>query len=76
MPELNGKHTIFGQCDAHSVLIVATIARVERNSEDKPTTPVVVNKVTIVPEGQPIPPDPAAQSAPAATATTGAPPSH
>jgi peptidyl-prolyl cis-trans isomerase A (cyclophilin A) len=70
VPELNGKHTIFGQCDAHSVLIVATIARVERNGQDKPVTPVVVNKVTIVPEGQPIPPDPAAQSAPAATATT------
>jgi peptidyl-prolyl cis-trans isomerase A (cyclophilin A) len=49
---------------------VATIARVERNGQDKPVTPVVVNKVTIVPEGQPIPPDPAAQSAPAATATT------
>jgi peptidyl-prolyl cis-trans isomerase A (cyclophilin A) len=75
VPQLNGKHTIFGQCDAHSVLIVASIARVERNSEDKPTTPVVVNKVTIVPEGQPIPPDPA-QSAPAAAATTGATPSH
>jgi peptidyl-prolyl cis-trans isomerase A (cyclophilin A) len=70
VPQLNGKHTIFGQCDAHSVLIAASIARVERNSEDKPVTPVVLNKVTIVPEGQPIPPEPAAQSAPAV------PPSH
>jgi peptidyl-prolyl cis-trans isomerase A (cyclophilin A) len=68
VPELNGKHTIFGQCDAHSVLIVASIARVERDPNDKPTTPVVLNKVTIVPEGQPIPPDPAAQSAPAPAA--------
>jgi peptidyl-prolyl cis-trans isomerase A (cyclophilin A) len=50
------------------VLIVATIARVERNSEDKPITPVVVNKVTVVEEGQPIPPDPAAQSTPATAA--------
>jgi peptidyl-prolyl cis-trans isomerase A (cyclophilin A) len=66
VPQLNGKHTIFGQCDAHSVLIAGTIARVERNSEDKPVTPVVVNKVTIVADGQPIPPEPAAQSAPAA----------
>jgi peptidyl-prolyl cis-trans isomerase A (cyclophilin A) len=74
---LNGKHTIFGQCDAHSVLIVASIARVEKNGEDKPTTPVVVNKVTIVPEGQAIPSDPAAQSAPAAAGTTTpASPSH
>jgi peptidyl-prolyl cis-trans isomerase A (cyclophilin A) len=58
-PELNGKHTIFGQCDPHSVLIVSTIARVERNAEDKPVTPVMLNKVTIVPQGQPIPPPPA-----------------
>ena len=58
--ELNGKHTIFGQCDAHSVLLVATIARVDRNSNDKPLTPVVINKVTIVPDGKPIPPDPMA----------------
>jgi peptidyl-prolyl cis-trans isomerase A (cyclophilin A) len=59
-PELNGKYNIFGQCDQHSVLMVATIARVERNAQDKPTTPVVINKVTIVPDGQPIPPAPQA----------------
>jgi peptidyl-prolyl cis-trans isomerase A (cyclophilin A) len=70
-PELNGKHTIFGQCDPHSVLIVSTIARVDRNSEDKPVTPVTLNKVTIVPDGQPIPPLPAAPVAPAGP---GAPP--
>lgn len=74
VPQLNGKHTIFGQCDAHSVLVEASIARVERNSDDKPVTPVVLNKVTIVPEGQPIPPEPAVQSAPAAAST--APQSH
>jgi peptidyl-prolyl cis-trans isomerase A (cyclophilin A) len=55
-PELNGHYTIFGQCDAHSVLLAASIARVERNAQDKPVTPVVVNKVTVVPEGQPLPP--------------------
>ena len=27
-PELNGHYTIFGQCDAHSVLLAASIARV------------------------------------------------
>lgn len=73
VPQLNGKHTIFGQCDAHSVLIVATIARVDRDSQDKPVTPVVLNKVTIVPEGQPIPPEPAAQNAPAAASAPAAP---
>jgi peptidyl-prolyl cis-trans isomerase A (cyclophilin A) len=64
VPQLNGKHTIFGQCDAHSVLLVASIARVERNDSDKPLTPVVINRVTIVREGQPIPPAPAIAPAP------------
>ncbi len=59
-PELNGKHTIFGQCDPHSVLLVATIARVDRDANDKPKTPVVINRVTIVQPGQPIPPEPQA----------------
>ena len=69
VPELTGKHTIFGQCDAHSVALVSSIARVERNANDAPITPVVINKITIVPEGQPIPPPPASPTAaPAATA--------
>ena len=58
--ELDGKHTIFGQCDAHSVTLVGAIARVERNANDKPETPVVINRITIIPDGQPIPVDPAA----------------
>jgi peptidyl-prolyl cis-trans isomerase A (cyclophilin A) len=66
-PVLNGKHTIFGQCDMHSVLIAAGIARVERNREDKPVTPVTLNKVTIVPVGQPIPADPKAAPNPFAS---------
>ena len=53
--QLNGKHTIFGQCDAHSILLVSSIARVSRDGDDKPETPVVIQKVTIVREGQPIP---------------------
>jgi len=61
--ELDGKYTIFGQCDAHSVLLVASIARVERNSSDKPLTPVVINRVTIVRDGQPMPPEPVAPAA-------------
>jgi peptidyl-prolyl cis-trans isomerase A (cyclophilin A) len=57
-PELDGKYTIFGQCDAHSVLMVATIARTDRNSSDKPLTPVILNRVTVVREGQPLPIEP------------------
>jgi peptidyl-prolyl cis-trans isomerase A (cyclophilin A) len=53
---LNQKHTIFGQCDEPSLLVVKTIARVERDESDKPVTPVVLKKVTIVPEGQSMPP--------------------
>jgi peptidyl-prolyl cis-trans isomerase A (cyclophilin A) len=60
VPELNGKHTIFGQCDPHSVLLEASIARVDRDAQDKPRVPVILNKVTIVPDGQPIPPEPKA----------------
>ena len=74
VPQLNGKHTIFGLCDAHSVLLVASIARVERNSSDKPLTPVLINRVTIVREGQPMPSLPAAPpSSPATPAATAAP---
>jgi peptidyl-prolyl cis-trans isomerase A (cyclophilin A) len=69
VPQLNGKHTIFGLCDAHSALLVASIARVERNANDKPITPVVINRVTIVRDGQTMPPLPAAPATtPPATA--------
>ena len=52
---LNQHYTLFGQCDDASVAVVKTIARVERDSNDKPLTPVVLKKVTIVREGQPMP---------------------
>jgi peptidyl-prolyl cis-trans isomerase A (cyclophilin A) len=61
--ELDGKYTIFGQCDAHSTLLAASIARVDRDANDKPRTPVVMTKVTIVRDGQPMPPEPAAPAA-------------
>ncbi len=67
--ELNGHYTIFGQCDAHSVLLVASIARVTRDSNDKPTTPVTINRVTIVRNGDPMPPAPAEPAAAPAAAT-------
>jgi peptidyl-prolyl cis-trans isomerase A (cyclophilin A) len=75
-PSLNGHYTIFGQCDPSSVLVVKTITRVERDARDKPLTPVVLKRVTIVGVGQPLPAPPAAASAPATTApATSAPPS-
>ncbi|MCL2659241.1 MAG: peptidylprolyl isomerase [Acidobacteriaceae bacterium] len=66
-PDLNGGYTIFGQCDDHSVVIAASIARVSRDAKDKPDTPVTIDHVTIVRDGQPMPPAPAATTpAPAA----------
>jgi peptidyl-prolyl cis-trans isomerase A (cyclophilin A) len=55
---LNGHYTLFGQCDEAGVAVVKAIARVPRNADDKPNAPVVLQKVTIVPEGQPLPADP------------------
>jgi peptidyl-prolyl cis-trans isomerase A (cyclophilin A) len=72
-PELNGHYSIFGQCDPHSVLIVASIARVDRNAEDKPYAPVLLNKVTVLQPGQPVPPEPAV-AAPATPLTPATPP--
>ncbi len=63
---LNQHHTIFGQCDDPSINVVKTIARVERDPNDKPVTPVVLKKVTIIPEGQPVPPVPEATAQPPA----------
>jgi peptidyl-prolyl cis-trans isomerase A (cyclophilin A) len=62
---LNQHHTIFGQCDDASVNIVKSIARVQRDSNDKPITDVVLTKVTIVPDGKPLPPAPVSSAAPA-----------
>jgi peptidyl-prolyl cis-trans isomerase A (cyclophilin A) len=56
--DLDQKYTIFGQCDDAGVLTVKTIARVARDDRDKPLTPVVLSKVTIVPAGKPLPPVP------------------
>lgn len=69
-PDLNGGYTIFGQCDAHSVLVVASIARVDRDQQDKPREAVTIKKITVVREGQPMP------AAPPDTAPVAAPPSN
>jgi peptidyl-prolyl cis-trans isomerase A (cyclophilin A) len=46
-PTLNGGYTIFGQCDDASVAIVKKIARVPRDANDKPNTPVKINHISI-----------------------------
>jgi peptidyl-prolyl cis-trans isomerase A (cyclophilin A) len=71
---LNQHYTIFGQCDEPSLEVVKNIARVERDSHDKPLTPVVLKKVTIIPEGQPVPPAPNASSQTPSTSSKSVPP--
>jgi cyclophilin family peptidyl-prolyl cis-trans isomerase len=47
-PHLNGRHTIFGQCDDASVALVKQIARMARDPrDDRPFRPVRINKVII-----------------------------
>jgi peptidyl-prolyl cis-trans isomerase A (cyclophilin A) len=65
---LNQKYNLFGQCDDASLSIVKSIALVQRDPNDKPITPVTLDKVTIVPVGQPLPPAPAASASPAPAA--------
>jgi peptidyl-prolyl cis-trans isomerase A (cyclophilin A) len=58
-PSLNQQYTIFGQCTEPSIEVANAIANVPRNASNRPLTPVVLRKVTIVPVGQPLPPVPA-----------------
>ena len=64
VPHLNGKHTIFGQCDAASVALVKKIARVPRDERnDMPFKPVKINHITIEQPGAAAPAKPAATPA-------------
>ncbi len=52
-PHLNGKHTIFGQCDDASVALVKQIERRPRDPRtDRPFSQVKINHITIVQPGQ------------------------
>jgi len=46
-PSLNGGYTIFGQCDDASVALVKQIARMGRDSNDKPFKPIKINHITV-----------------------------
>jgi peptidyl-prolyl cis-trans isomerase A (cyclophilin A) len=47
-PSLNGNYTIFGQCDEPSIVLVKQIARMGRDSNDRPNRPVKINRIVIV----------------------------
>lgn len=46
-PSLNGGYTIFGQCDDASVQLVKQIARMGRDSKDRPFRAVKINHIAI-----------------------------
>jgi cyclophilin family peptidyl-prolyl cis-trans isomerase len=73
-PHLNGRHTIFGQCDDASVALVKQIARMARDPrDDRPFRPVRINKVIIEKPGaaaaKPVVTKPATTKKPAAAAS-------
>jgi len=47
---LDGKHTIFGQCDDAGVAVVRAIARVRADAMDKPLAPVAVETIRFAAE--------------------------
>jgi peptidyl-prolyl cis-trans isomerase A (cyclophilin A) len=66
-PHLNGRHTIFGQCDDASVELVKKIARMPTTQGDRPVDPVKIKHIQITGAGAPS--KPATPKAPAKTAT-------
>jgi peptidyl-prolyl cis-trans isomerase A (cyclophilin A) len=67
---LTGNYTIFGQCDAASVELVKQIARMGRDSNDRPYRPVKINHISIT---QHVAAKPAATAKPAVKAAPKAP---
>jgi peptidyl-prolyl cis-trans isomerase A (cyclophilin A) len=50
-PHLNSGYTIFGQCDDAAVALVKQIARMGRDSNDRPYRPVKINHIVITKGG-------------------------
>ena len=63
-PSLNGGYTIWGQCE--NLDVVKAIARVQRDSSDKPITPVHIQHVAVERVGPAPANAPESMSAPAA----------
>jgi peptidyl-prolyl cis-trans isomerase A (cyclophilin A) len=70
---LNGKYTIFGQCDDDAVALVKQIARMARDpGNDRPFRPVKINHITIIKAGgaKPAAKKPAAATTPKPAASS------
>jgi len=50
---LNGGYTLFGQCDEPSIALVKQIARMGRDSNDRPYRPVKIIHIAITKGGAP-----------------------
>ena len=66
---LNGKYTIFGQCDEPSVALVKQIAAMNRDSNDRPFRPIKINHISIQKGGAAAKPAATPVKKPAASAT-------
>src|ERR1700731_4566944 len=55
-PHLNGRHTIFGQCDDQSIELVKKIARMPKGGGDRPADPVKINHIQVLNSGAPAKP--------------------
>ncbi len=71
---LDQHYTLFGQCDDASVAVVKAIARVERDSNDKPLSPVLLKSVRIVDSLDQLTTPPPPPPPPSETVAPGAPP--
>jgi cyclophilin family peptidyl-prolyl cis-trans isomerase len=61
LPGLNGKMTIFGQCDVKSVEVVRVVIHQILTTDGDSAAPIVISRISIVRGGQPMPrvePDP------------------
>lgn len=47
-PFLNGKYTIFGQCDLSAIKLVKKIARMPRDARDYPASPVKIKHIKVL----------------------------
>jgi peptidyl-prolyl cis-trans isomerase A (cyclophilin A) len=66
---LNGKYTIFGQCDEATVGLVKQIARMSADGNDRPYRPIKINHITIQKAGATAKPAPTAAKKPSAAAS-------
>jgi len=66
---LNGKYTIFGQCDEATVALVKQIARMSTDTNDRPYRPVKINHITIQKAGAAAKPAATPAKKPAAATT-------